>query len=56
MSGAYDTRCNACSGSGKVREINLEMLPSEVVEYIENYRQCASESASERYYERLAGC
>lgn len=56
LSGRYDRACDACSGTGKLREIALEQLPKEVAEWIEGYRTDIRESALERYYERRAGC
>ena len=54
--GHYDIDCDACNGSGKVRELDLEQAPTEVAEWIERYRTAIYESAQESYYERLAGC
>ena len=56
LSGRYDERCEACSGSGKVRVLNEDILPAEVQEWIDGYRQDAYDSAQATYYERLAGC
>jgi hypothetical protein len=54
--GHFDAECDACNGSGKVRELDLERVPTEVAEWIEAYRTAVYESAQESYYERLAGC
>jgi hypothetical protein len=54
--GRFDARCDACDGSGKVRELDLEQVPTEVAEWIERHRTAIYESAQESYYERLAGC
>lgn len=56
LRGAYDDRCEACDGSGKVYEMNEGALPEEVIEFIDNYRQYAFDSASESRAERIAGC
>jgi hypothetical protein len=54
--GHFDADCDACRGSGKVRELDLEHAPSEIAEWVEAYRTAVYESAQESYYERLAGC
>jgi hypothetical protein len=56
MSGRYDERCQNCKGSGKVRALHEEALPTEIQDYIQRYRQDSYDSAMESYYERLAGC
>ena len=56
LCGRYDTNCDKCDGTGKVRELNLADMPSEIGEWIERYRADYYESAQVSYYERLAGC
>jgi excinuclease UvrABC ATPase subunit len=56
LRGAYDERCDACHGQGKVYEMNEKDLPDEVREYIDRYRSDAYESASTSAMERRFGC
>ena len=56
MSGKYDERCENCNGDGKVRILDEDRLPEEVVNLIQWYRQDSYDSAMERYSERIAGC
>lgn len=56
LSGRYDERCDSCNGSGKVRVLNEDILPAEVQDWIQSYREDAYDSAMERYSERMAGC
>jgi hypothetical protein len=56
MTGSYDRGCTACSGTGKVQEMDEESLPEAVQKYINDYREDAHNYAMESYYERLAGC
>lgn len=55
LSGAYDSTCDDCDGTGKIREINEDlaesMLPTEWAMYLEHMRseaQCNAISAAER--------
>jgi hypothetical protein len=56
LSGRYDATCDRCGGSGKVRELQVESLPSDVLAWIEGYENDAYEAAMTTYYERRAGC
>ncbi len=56
LNGRYDRACIPCHGSGKVKELNYDILPDDVRAWIDNYFRVASECANENYYERLAGC
>ena len=56
LRGAYDERCDACNGEGKVYGMNEKDLPDEVRKYIDRYRADAYESASVSAQERRFGC
>lgn len=56
LSGSFDKTCEACAGTGKVRVIDEEVLPVDVREWIEGYRDDAYWDAAAIKSERLAGC
>ena len=55
-SGVYDTRCERCSGSGKIKVLDEELLPQDVQAWIENYYEESYRAASLTRMERLYGC
>jgi hypothetical protein len=54
-SGVYDQICDRCNGSGKVKELNMDVLPQEVVDYIESYYKMISEDIAIRRSEMMMG-
>jgi hypothetical protein len=54
-SGVYDQTCDRCNGSGKVRELDTESLPEEVVKYIDDYFSGWSEEIAIRRSEMSMG-
>lgn len=56
LSGRYDSSCEACGGSGKVRELDEDCLTDEARAYLAEYREYVYSNAMERYYERRMGC
>jgi hypothetical protein len=56
MAGAYNATCEMCNGSGKVRELEVEMLPQDVQDWVERYQRDAAEDAAVRRWEMLNGC
>ena len=56
VSGRYDTSCEACRGSGKVREIDEAQLTPEALACLYGIREDIYEWAAERAAERRWGC
>jgi hypothetical protein len=56
LSGRYDECCEACNGSGKLRELDIEILTKDAQDWIEAYERNVYEAAAERAAERRWGC
>lgn len=56
MGGGYDKTCDRCDGSGKVKEIDMENLPDDVKEFIEEYYREVQENIAIRRSEMYMGC
>ena len=56
LRGDFDSRCERCQGSGKVREIDEVAFSAEAQAWITEYRVGCYESAEERRAERAFGC
>lgn len=56
MNGRYDSRCEMCDGSGKIKVLNEDYLPEDVKEYINDYYINLSQHLAERRSEMYFGC
>lgn len=55
LSGEYDATCDRCQGSGKIHQLDENSLPTEVIEFIADYRRDAWEFADVSAQERRIG-
>lgn len=55
MSGGYDKTCDLCDGSGKIKELDVESLPEDVQEFIEQYYKDVNEDIAIRRSEMYMG-
>jgi hypothetical protein len=54
LRGNYDERCDECEGQNVVEV--FDGLSEEAQDFVDRYIQGVYEDASDRYYERMAGC
>lgn len=55
MRGGYDITCELCNGSGKVKEIDLDLAPDYVRAWVQSYYDDIYSCAAERRSERMMG-
>lgn len=55
FSGRYNKSCNACDGTGKVKEIDYDSMPESVKKWIDDYCDHAYNDAMLRKSEWMAG-
>ncbi len=56
MSGAYDTRCDDCNGSGRVEEPDYSRMSPALRAEVEAWFEAEARHAAEVAAERRAGC
>lgn len=55
MSGFYDTQCDGCRGSGKVRVVDVSLLDAKTLKLYEDHCEYEANARAERESERRWG-
>lgn len=55
LEGRYNETCQACSGTGKVKQFDHSTAPPEIQDFIEGYMETAYQDAQVQRQERMMG-